>query len=88
MSVDQAATLRHIMPERFDALAVLEQTFGCTMKRECGLHQFADRGRVYKATLAQPALIARALEHQWHGPVVTSRWTLPAGAFGENVGPG
>ncbi|WP_406239909.1 phosphoadenosine phosphosulfate reductase family protein (plasmid) [Acetobacter orientalis] len=88
MSVDQAATLRHIMPERFGALAALEQTFGCTMKRECGLHPFADRGRVYKATLAQPDLVALALERQWHGPVVTPRWVLPAGAFGENVGPG
>ena len=88
MSVDQAATLRHIMPERFDALAVLEQTFGCTMKRECGLHQFADRGRVYAAALARPDLVAHALEQQWHGPIVTSRWVLPAGAFGESVGPG
>jgi 3'-phosphoadenosine 5'-phosphosulfate sulfotransferase (PAPS reductase)/FAD synthetase len=88
MSVDQAATLRHIMPERFSALALLEQRFGCTMKRECGLHQYADRGVVYAATLARPDLVARALEHQWHGPVVASRWRMPAGAFWENVGPG
>lgn len=88
MSVDQAATLRHIMPERFAALAALEQRFGCTMKRECGLHQYADRGVVYAETLARPDLVARALDHQWHGSVVTSRWRMPAGAFGESVGPG
>jgi 3'-phosphoadenosine 5'-phosphosulfate sulfotransferase (PAPS reductase)/FAD synthetase len=88
MSVDQAATLRHIMPERFAALASLERQFGCTMKRECDLNQYADRGTVYTATLARPDLVARALDHQWHGPVVTSRWRMPAGAFGESAGPG
>lgn len=88
MSVDQAATLRHIMPERFAALAVLEQSFGCTMKRDCGLHQFADRGQIYAATRARPDLVARALEHQWYGSVTTLHWKLPDGAFGESTGPG
>ncbi|MFT8419757.1 MAG: hypothetical protein ABF636_13155, partial [Acetobacter sp.] len=82
MSVDQASTLRHIMPERFDALAVLEQTFGCTMKRECGLHQFADRGRVYAAALARPDLGPAQLGHMWPGRLVTAGGVWPGGGFG------
>jgi hypothetical protein len=64
MSVNQAATLRHIMPECFAALAALELRFGCTKNHECGRHQYADKGVVYAATLARLDLVTRALEHQ------------------------
>ncbi|CAM2909296.1 phosphoadenosine phosphosulfate reductase [Komagataeibacter xylinus] len=86
-SADQAATLRHICPDNFEQLAKYERRFGCTIRRDIDLHGLADRGRPFRAALNRPDLVARAISDRWTGSVRLSRWSLPAGAFGEGDGP-
>lgn len=86
-SANQWATIRAVMPDRFDLVANYETAFGCTIQRAATLHQLADRGTPYAAALARPDLVELAQATAWTGPVLTDDWRLPPGAFAENAGP-
>jgi len=81
------ATIRLIAPVWFERVAGYERQFGCTIQRTRSVRDLADRGSAYRAAVAQPCLVAQALEPGWFGPVRTARWQMPAGAFGEAAGP-
>jgi hypothetical protein len=89
-SADQWATIRYIAPDRFGRIAADEQRFGCTIHLGRTITDLADRGRPYPATIAQPALVRQALSPDWLEPVTVppAQWQMPAGAYGEAVGPG
>lgn len=87
-SPNQWATIRAVFPARFAAIADREAEFGVTINRKrATVTQLADRGTPYAAALALPDLARSADSRDWNEPVVTDRWSLPAGAFGENAGP-
>jgi len=87
-SPNQWATIRAVYPAIFERIAGYETEFGVTIKRnKRTVRQQADRGTPYAAALAQADLAAVAQQDDWHGPVVTDSWEIPAGAFGENAGP-
>lgn len=86
-SPNQWATIRAVFPARFAAIAEREAEFGVTIKRGVTVHQLADRGTPYASALAQPDVIRLADAEVWEGAIVTDQWRLPAGAFGESVGP-
>lgn len=87
---DQWATLRLIAPAWFDRIARYERAFRTTIQRTRSVVALADRGTPYPAARAQPDLVRQALSPHWHEPirVCPSSWTLPAGAFGNSIGPG
>ena len=86
---DQWATIRHIAPDRFDAIAAYEEQFGRTIHRTLTIRERADRGRPYAAAIAQPSLARAAMGSSWTEPVRISPqdWLLPAGAYGTSIGP-
>ena len=86
---DQWASLRHIAPEQFEAIAGYEDRFGCTIQRRRGIRQLAGRGQPYRALLEQPGLAQRAMLPGWSEPVRIDpeAWRLPAGAYGHGAGP-
>ena len=86
-SPNQWATIRAIFPERFALVAAREAEFNVTIKRGVTVHQLADRGTPYAAALARPDMVRLAQADVWEGPIITSDWQMPAGAFGENAGP-
>ena len=86
---DQWATIRHIAPDRFDAIAAYEEQFGRTIHRTLTIRERADRGQPYAAAIAQPSLARAAMGSSWTEPVRISPqdWLLPAGAYGTSIGP-
>lgn len=86
-SPNQWATIRAIFPDRFATIAEREAEFGVTIKRGLTVQQLADRGTPYAAALANPDQVRLAQCETWEGPIITSDWQTPAGAFGENAGP-
>jgi 3'-phosphoadenosine 5'-phosphosulfate sulfotransferase (PAPS reductase)/FAD synthetase len=86
-SPNQWATIRALYPDRFEAIATREEAFGVTIKRGRTVRQQADRGTPYAAALARPELAAMADRDEWTLPIVQDPWSLPAGAYGEAVGP-
>lgn len=88
-SPNQWATILHVFRERFEAIEAKEIEFGMTIRRSETIRQAAAKGTPYAAALANPDLVALANSHEWVGPIWVSpdQWKLPAGAYGENVGP-
>lgn len=88
---NQWASLRAIDPDGFQTLEAYERQFGRMMKREGPLGQLAGRGRPYAALAApdQADALRQALQTRYDGPVRVppEEWVLPAGAFGESIGP-
>ena len=88
-SPDQWASMRYLAPGWFDHIAGHETGFGRTIQRSCNIRTLADRGRLYQALIQQPEVARLALQHAWNEPVRIrlEYWVLPAGAFGEGIGP-
>lgn len=87
MDADQAATNRHIAPERFAGLAVQESLTGKTIKRGKTLDQLADGGTIH-AEVADADLVKLALGHIYPSDLVfVADWKVPAGAFKVCGGP-
>jgi 3'-phosphoadenosine 5'-phosphosulfate sulfotransferase (PAPS reductase)/FAD synthetase len=85
-SPNQWATIRAIFPDRFAAVEAREAEFGVTIKRGATITQLADRGTPYAAS-NNADLVRLANAEEWEGPILVDDWQLPAGAFGESVGP-
>ena len=81
--------MRYLAPDWFERIAAHEDNFDRSIQRSWGIRTLADRGRPYRALVDQPDLAQRALQHAWDEPVRVSpeAWTLPAGAFGDGMGP-
>lgn len=84
-SPNQFATIRKFAPERFENIAILESEFGVSIKRNAFLHAIADTGTPYDI---EPIYWEIANSKEYTQPIfLGNHWTLPSGAFGENVGP-
>lgn len=69
----------------FEKVASYEQEFGLTIQRGRSIRESADRATEpyqFDESMAQ-----LAMSREYTAPVVVSPWELPAGAFGESVGP-
>ncbi|PZQ55945.1 MAG: phosphoadenosine phosphosulfate reductase [Phenylobacterium zucineum] len=86
-SPNQWATIRAVFPDQFRRIAAREQASGFTIQRSASVVALADRGHPYPAALARPELVAQAEAADWRRPVISRRWGLPPGAFGEAAGP-
>lgn len=87
-SDSQWASLRAVNPGQFAQIAAYEERFGWTIRRDEDIVATADRGRPYSGIA--PELIREALDKAWDRPIILPRelpWILPAGAFGDTVGP-
>lgn len=84
-SPNQWASLRQVLPEQFSLIAKDEAASGFTIQRQHSIRQLADAGKPYASIT--PGLIAEAKDREWSYPVRLEDWQLPAGAFGEQVGP-
>jgi 3'-phosphoadenosine 5'-phosphosulfate sulfotransferase (PAPS reductase)/FAD synthetase len=88
-SPNQWATILHVFKERFLKIEAYEKAFNVTIRRSTTIRQAAEKGMPYPAALARPDLVALANAEEWTGPIIVSpmEWQMPAGAFGEAVGP-
>lgn len=88
-SPDQWATIKHVFPKRFEQIAGPEEKFGVTIRRTGSVRDIAEKGTPYAAAVANPDLVVLANSKAWTQPIYvgSEAWQLPAGAFGENVGP-
>lgn len=84
-SPNQWASVRKIAPKRFQQISDYEESFAVTINRKKSVKEMADRGQTYKAISSE--LIDLAMATIFTEPVFISNWSLPAGAFGESVGP-
>lgn len=78
------ATIQKIAPERFGEMAGIEKEFGCTVKHNVTLTDHASLGTPYDA---KDEHVRLALSERYEGEIITDRWELPAGAYGEGNGP-
>jgi hypothetical protein len=71
-----------------ERIAAYERQFNCTIDRKMDVLAKATKGRPYPAT-ARASVVQEALDANWDGTLMVppSEWELPAGAFGESVGP-
>lgn len=84
-SPNQWASVRHIAPDRFKQISDYEKLFEYTINRKHSVETLADRGKPYEAISRE--LIESAMSSSFCEPVLVEDWILPAGAFGESVGP-
>lgn len=87
-SPGQLASLREMMPERFERHAAIEVEFNHTVDAKLSLPELADKGVSFVGDKAE-ALKALAQSEIFDAPVACdpAEWTLPAGAFGDSAGP-
>ena len=87
-SPGQWASARAIRPSIIEEIAAYERQFGCTIDRRRGVHEKADKGKVYEQIGLDPELVKIALSRTYEDTVlVHGDWTYPAGAFGDSTGP-
>lgn len=82
---DELATLQRIAPERIETMGRMEKSFGCTLKRDG--HPITHHAKSGRAFDYDPAIAAIAMSTTYEGPVITSNWTTPPGAFRRGGGP-
>lgn len=83
-SPNQWATIRKIAREQFQQIAHYEREFKVTIHRSRSVEASADRGTPYDT---DPFWVEIANSRRYDLPVITDRWVLPAGAYGESCGP-
>jgi len=86
-SKDQQASIKVLDPERFEWVCSKEEEFGFTIQRKDSWRETAPKGTPYPAILANPEIAAMAMSKDYHVNIRPTKWTLPAGAFGEATGP-
>lgn len=80
----QAATVQRIDPARADKVTAYEQDFKHTIRSG---ETFLEHAAKAKPFMLDQAMIDRAMNSVYQGPVWTDQWVLPKGAYGENAGP-
>lgn len=87
LNADGFASVKKLSPEQFEYLAVTEEVFGHTLKRDTDLRSLADKGIPY-AALNDPMLESvalQAVQETWWLPITMGdAWYMPAGAFGDS----
>jgi 3'-phosphoadenosine 5'-phosphosulfate sulfotransferase (PAPS reductase)/FAD synthetase len=87
-SPDQLASLRDLMPERFQRHADIEVELGHTVDAKLSLPEMADKGTSFVADkAAELRELAQRETFDASIAVDPNEWTLPAGAFGDSAGP-
>ncbi|MBF0648746.1 phosphoadenosine phosphosulfate reductase family protein [Dysgonomonas sp. GY75] len=84
---NQFASAAKISLEQVIEVIKLENEFGYTINRKCGLQELIDSGKAYDAITDEPAALATS--YNYNLPVIipdNEPWILPAGAFGEGCG--
>ena len=66
------------------------QEFGHTLDNRFTIAELADKGKVYGAIVENPDALKLALSREYTAEirVEVEEWRSPAGAFGEDSGPG
>lgn len=89
-SPNQWATLKELLPEGFDRIAVLEKKFGSTIHRTLSVTERAEKGTAYPISDADVREGRRlVVKTTYNAPIRVSPkdWVLPAGAYAEAAGP-
>lgn len=84
----QFASVAHISPVQFKAVADYEKKFGKTINRKCDLWQLIKTGKVYPHITEKLKTLATGYDYTQ--PVIlpaSEPWILPAGAFSDSCGP-
>lgn len=84
LNKDGWASVKDIVPERFERLVAYEESFGTTLHRTMPLRELAARG---KSHVSDRKWVEIALSTDFNLPMVLDPWRLPPGAYGENAGP-
>ena len=83
---DQWATIKLIAPSQFQRVARKEVGTGLTIHRKFSIVELAEQGTPYPAS-ADPYWISVGNSQVFDHPVITDDWVLPAGAYGDSLGP-
>ena len=83
-SARQAATVRQIDGPRFAKVCGYEKDFGHTIRNGVTFEEHANNAKAFGV---DPEIVKLAMSRTYDGPVWTSQWELPAGAYGEAGGP-
>lgn len=83
-SPNQWASVRAIAPKQFDRIAAYEREFKVTIHRSRSVVERADAGRSYQF---DRKWVEVANSKEFNEPIFVDQWVLPAGAYGEAVGP-
>lgn len=83
-SPNQWATVRKIAPEQFNTVAKLEKEFNVTIHRKLNVIERANSGIPHDVS---NDWVSIGNSKEWSIPVITEKWTLPSGAYGESCGP-
>jgi 3'-phosphoadenosine 5'-phosphosulfate sulfotransferase (PAPS reductase)/FAD synthetase len=84
---DQFASSTYLSPANGRKIMQYEQAFGTTIKRNTTVIDLVEKGGVYQAIRDNPEIAQQAIAYEYTMPIFTTNWTLPAGAYGRNVGP-
>ena len=84
-SRNQWASIYEIWPQKAEEIYKFEREFGFTIHREKSVMDQINEGSPYPDM--DPELVKMGLSMTYEDKIFTSNWQLPAGAFGENVGP-
>lgn len=82
-SPNQWATVQRDFPETFDRIATLERELQHTIDSKFTITELAAKGKAYPEN---PEALAVAKQTEWTAPIFLDDWTLPIGAYGEQVG--
>lgn len=83
-SKNQFASLNKLDKGQADTIIDYEKEFGVTIKRKDSVEQLIIDGTPYDM---DPEIMKLGLSEEYYAPIFVNDWTLPKGAFGENVGP-
>jgi len=85
MGSDDLATVNSIAPGRIDTMGRMENSFGCTLKRDGRpITEHAAAGRAFDY---DPEIARIAMSETYDEPIITENWVLPAGAYRHGGGP-
>ena len=84
-SDSQWASVNKIAPDHIKKISDYEQGFGLTIHRTKTVMERVKKASPYKAIDSE--ITRLALSQDYSMPILTDNWKLPAGAYGESIGP-
>jgi 3'-phosphoadenosine 5'-phosphosulfate sulfotransferase (PAPS reductase)/FAD synthetase len=87
-SANQWASLAVVLPEQTARIIAYEEEFGRTVNRRFSVRQLISMGTPYRGMRPEDITAARSGEFSEKALLAREGWKLPAGAFGEQTGPG